>query len=158
MAKHHFRILVDIAMKTQMLKGILIRWNDDKGCGFIRPDASHVDMATLHGPASEQEIFIHISALKHMCRRPELGDTIFFLIETKLDSKLNAIQAYIEGVEANTANGENTKPYLGNGNSKIPISATGVITRLFIIAVVLIGASLTYQTFTDTTRLISQTQ
>ncbi|MPY22958.1 cold shock domain-containing protein [Shewanella psychropiezotolerans] len=136
-------------MKTQILKGLLIRWNDDKGFGFLRPDASHVDMVTLHGPASDQEIFIHISVLKHMSRRPKVGDTIFFLIETKLDSKLNAIQAYIEGVEANTDNVKDNKPYLGNGNSKIPISSSAVIARLLIIAVLLIGGSLIYQMFTD---------
>ena len=137
-------------MKTQMLKGVLIRWNDDKGVGFIRPDVSHVDMITLHGPASEQEISIHISVLKHMSRRPEVGDTLFFLIETKLDSKLNAIQAHIEGVEANTDNVKGNKPYLGNGNSKIPISSVAVISRLLIIAVLLTGGSLIYQMFTDT--------
>ncbi|WP_077753024.1 cold-shock protein [Shewanella psychrophila] len=136
-------------MKTQMLKGLLIRWNDDKGGGFIRPDTSHVDMATLHGPASEQEISIHISALKHMSRRPKVGDTIFFLIETKLDSKLNAIQAHIEGVTVNTDNVKENKPYLGNGNSKISISSSGVISRLFIIVLLLVGGSLTYQMFTD---------
>lgn len=137
-------------MKTQMLKGVLIHWNDDKGCGLIRPDASHADMATLHGPASEQDISIHISVLKHMSRRPKVGDTIFFLIETKLDSKLNAIQAHIEGVKANTDDVKENKPYLGNGNSKIPISSSAVIARLLIIAVLLIGGSLIYQMFTDT--------
>ncbi|NRB22685.1 MAG: cold shock domain-containing protein [Shewanella sp.] len=137
-------------MKNQMLKGVLSHWNDDKGFGFIRPAASHADMITLHGPASELDISIHISVLKHMSRRPKVGDTIFFLIETKLDSKLNAIQAHIEGVEANTDNVQGHKPYLGNGNSKIPISSSAVIARLFIIAVLLSGGSLIYQMFTDT--------
>ncbi len=137
-------------MKNQMLKGLLTRWNDDKGYGFIKPDAYYVDVITLHGPASEQDIYIHISALKHMSRCPKVGDTIFFLIETKLDSKLNAIQAYIEGVEVNFSNGKKSHPYLGNGNSKIPISSSGVAARLLIIAVLLIGGSLTYQMLIDT--------
>ena len=45
-------------------KGKLVRWIDDKGFGFIRPDnASH-------------EIFIHITALKEMNRKPIVGDLI----------------------------------------------------------------------------------
>jgi cold shock CspA family protein len=67
-------------------KGKLVRWIDDKGFGFIKPDAGGSD------------IFIHISALKSMSRPPVVGDIIYY--ESNLDDKgkLRAINAKIEGV------------------------------------------------------------
>jgi cold shock CspA family protein len=71
-------------METE--KGKLVRWIDDKGFGFIKPESGGAD------------IFIHISALKTMSRSPVVGDLIFY--ETSLDDKgkLRAINAKIEGV------------------------------------------------------------
>lgn len=71
-------------METE--KGKLVRWIDDKGFGFIKPESGGAD------------IFIHISALKTMSRPPVVGDLIFY--ETSLDDKgkLRAINAKIEGV------------------------------------------------------------
>jgi len=67
-------------------KGKLLRWIDEKGFGFIKPDTGGAD------------IFIHISALKSMSRPPVVGDIIYY--ETSLDDKgkLRAINAKIEGV------------------------------------------------------------
>lgn len=67
-------------------KGKLLRWIDDKGFGFIKPDTGGAD------------IFIHISALKSMSRPPVVGDIIYY--QTSLDDKgkLRAINAKIEGV------------------------------------------------------------
>lgn len=67
-------------------KGKLIRWIDEKGFGFIKPDTGGAD------------IFIHISALKSMSRSPVVGDIIYY--ETSLDDKgkLRAINAKIQGV------------------------------------------------------------
>ncbi len=67
-------------------KGILKRWNDSKGFGFVCPE---------HGG---QDIFIHISALKRMSRRPRVGDTIIYQIHTDNDGKKRAVNARIEGV------------------------------------------------------------
>ncbi|MDX8130377.1 excalibur calcium-binding domain-containing protein [Methylomonas sp. OY6] len=71
-------------METE--RGKLVRWIDDKGFGFIKPESGGAD------------IFIHISALKAMSRPPIVGDIIFY--ETSLDDKgkLRAINAKIEGV------------------------------------------------------------
>jgi len=69
-----------------MLKGTLRKWNDDKGFGFVR----------LENEA--RDIFIHISALKNMSRRPIVGDVIHFDIEIDDSGKAKAINASIEGV------------------------------------------------------------
>jgi cold shock CspA family protein len=67
-------------------KGKLIRWNEDRGFGFIKSDASN------------KEVFIHISALKQTSRKPLVGDLIHFdLVEGK-DGKTRAENARIEGV------------------------------------------------------------
>jgi len=56
-----------------MNKGLLKAWNDEKGFGFIKSD-------TL-----AHDTFIHISALKHMSRKPKVGDTIYFEVATQPD-------------------------------------------------------------------------
>ena len=69
-----------------MHKGLLKSWKSDKGFGFIKSD-------TL-----EHDTFIHISALKHMSRKPKVGDTIYFEVATQPDGKTKAINCRIEGV------------------------------------------------------------
>jgi len=69
-----------------MHKGLLKTWKTDKGFGFIKSD-------TL-----EHDTFIHISALKHMSRKPKVGDTICFEVATQPDGKTKAINCRIEGV------------------------------------------------------------
>ena len=69
-----------------MHKGLLKTWKTDKGFGFIKSD-------TL-----EHDTFIHISALKHMSRKPKVGDTIYFEVATQPDGKTKAINCRIEGV------------------------------------------------------------
>jgi cold shock CspA family protein len=67
-------------------KGTLKQWNEDKGFGFIRPENS------------KRDVFIHISALKNMSRRPIAGDIISYQIHTGNDGKNRAVNASIEGV------------------------------------------------------------
>ena len=69
-----------------MHKGLLKSWKTDKGFGFIKSD-------TL-----EHDTFIHISALKHMSRKPKVGDTIYFEVATQPDGKTKAVNCRIEGV------------------------------------------------------------
>lgn len=68
------------------LKGKLVRWFDDRGFGFIKISSS------------EEEIFIHITALKNMPRRPVVGDIIYFQVEHEHDGKARAKSARIEGL------------------------------------------------------------
>jgi cold shock CspA family protein len=67
-------------------KGKLVRWIDDKGFGFIKPE---------HG---KDDIFIHISALKGMSRKPVIGDVIHYQVSLDANGKPRAVNAQIEGV------------------------------------------------------------
>ena len=73
-------------MTNNFQKGKLKRWNDDKGFGFI---------ASADG---RKDIFIHVSALKRMGRRPTVGDVIIYQVHTDNDGKTRAVNAKIEGV------------------------------------------------------------
>ena len=72
-------------MTKRMIKGVLKTWKEDRGFGFIKPDAGGRD------------IFIHISALKEVSRRPITGDVIFYQITKDNRGKYKAINAHIEG-------------------------------------------------------------
>ena len=73
-------------MDNNTFKGQLKRWNEDKGFGFISPEKGNRD------------VFIHVSALKNMNRRPVVGDIVFYQIHTDNDGKNRAVNAKIEGV------------------------------------------------------------
>lgn len=73
-------------MKPTLHKAQLIKWNDERGFGFIKPSGA------------SKEIFLHISALKGASRRPKVGDTIFYELTTEADGKVRACNASIEGV------------------------------------------------------------
>ena len=68
-------------------KGKLIRWNEERGFGFISSSSVKGD------------VFIHISELKHMSRRPQINDVIYFDITTEKKGKNKAINATIEGAQ-----------------------------------------------------------
>jgi len=70
----------------EMKKGKLIRWVDDKGFGFIKQENN------------QNDLFIHISALKGMSRKPVIGDTIHYAVGTNSNAKVRAVNAKIEGV------------------------------------------------------------
>jgi cold shock CspA family protein len=70
-------------------KGVLKRWNEEKGFGFIQ-SSSH-----------KSDIFIHISAFKNdLNRRPLPGDILYYQIHTDNNGKKRAVNARIEGVSA----------------------------------------------------------
>jgi len=71
-----------------MEKGKLKSWNDSRGFGFVESDSLNRD------------IFIHISSLKAMSRKPKVGDFIYFEVQKQADGKSRAINCRIEGVFA----------------------------------------------------------
>jgi len=75
-------------MDSKTFKGQLKRWNEDKGFGFISSENG------------KRDVFIHVSALKTMSRRPVVGDMISYQIHTDNDGKNRAVNAKIEGVAA----------------------------------------------------------
>lgn len=91
-------------MKDTFLRGQLTAWNDDRGFGFITPDDS------------KGSVFIHISALKGMSRRPVIGDVILYKVEDN-HGKIRAIHASIVGVsvQQQRSMAHNRSPKSGSG-------------------------------------------
>lgn len=73
-------------MKPESNNGQLIRWDDDKGFGFIMPREGG------------KEVFLHISVVKTVGRRPRVGDTILYQLVTGSDGRNRASSASIKGV------------------------------------------------------------
>jgi cold shock CspA family protein len=73
-------------MTKRMVKGVLKTWKEDRGFGFIKPDDGGKD------------IFIHISALQGVSRRPITGDVIYYQVAKDNRGKYKAINAQIEGI------------------------------------------------------------
>lgn len=67
-------------------RGRLIRWNDERGFGFIESDVE------------KNGIFLHISELTKMSRRPVVNDIILYELSIE-NKKIKAINATIEDVE-----------------------------------------------------------
>ncbi len=74
-------------MTNTVYKGVLKTWKDDRGFGFIQPDNG------------DKDVFVHISSLKGMARRPNRGDILFYEVAQDAGGKLKAINVRIEGVE-----------------------------------------------------------
>ena len=105
-----------------MVKGVLKTWKEDRGFGFIKPDDGGKD------------IFIHISALKGISRRPITGDVIYYQIAKDNRGKYKAVNAQIEGVSIAE---DKTGDLLKTGSSKKGIIAI-VAGLLIIIAIVVL--------------------
>lgn len=106
------------------IKGKLIRWNEDRGFGFIKSSDINND------------IFIHISELKTMSRKPLLNDVIHFRVVKDKSGKKKAVNAKIEGVSAKTPRQRAPKP---KKNTLMP--------TIFIIVLIIGASSYAYKTY-----------
>jgi cold shock CspA family protein len=111
-----------------IFKGKLKRWNDDKGFGFITPENGN------------GEIFIHISALKNMSRRPVVGDVILYQLHIGNDGKSKAVRAKIDGVSV-------IKARSSYRNDKVKHNW---ITQIILIAILVSIGFSAYKNFTTT--------
>ncbi len=82
-------------MANTVYKGVLKTWKDDRGFGFIQPDNG------------DKDIFVHISSLKDMARRPNRGDVLFYEVAKDVGGKYKAVNARIEGVDIIVKSGSN---------------------------------------------------
>lgn len=87
-------------MTNTVYKGVLKTWKDDRGFGFIQPDNG------------DKDVFVHISSLKGMARRPSRGDVLFYEVAEDADGKLKAVNVHIEGVESVAKPGKIKKLWL----------------------------------------------
>lgn len=116
-------------MDNDIQKGRLKRWNSDKGFGFIGSEDGRRD------------IFIHISALKKVGRRPVVGDVIFYQVHTDNDGKKRAVNAQIEGVTE-------VKPSPARRNVKKQ-KKINWIPKIFSLALVMLIAPIAYKKLTE---------
>jgi len=87
-------------MANTVYKGVLKTWKDDRGFGFIQPDNG------------DRDIFVHISSLKGMARRPNRGDVLFYEVAKDAGGKYKAVNARIEGVDIVVSTGKPVKWWL----------------------------------------------
>jgi uncharacterized membrane protein YsdA (DUF1294 family)/cold shock CspA family protein len=67
------------------VKGKIITWNDEKGFGFIQPDTSG------------KQVFIHISDFNNRNRRPEISNSVTYILSSDKKGRPRAINASLEG-------------------------------------------------------------
>ncbi|TNF07097.1 MAG: DUF1294 domain-containing protein [Gammaproteobacteria bacterium] len=60
-------------------RGVISKWNDDRGFGFIMPDGG------------SGEVFVHIKSFRHQYKRPRINDGVVFEIQSGADGKRRAI-------------------------------------------------------------------
>jgi cold shock CspA family protein len=70
------------------IHGTLIKWNDDRGFGFIALPQGH------------EEIFVHISAFPKDGVRPRIGETISFEVQSGADGRKRAASVLRAGARA----------------------------------------------------------
>lgn len=76
------------------MTGVLKTWKEDRGFGFITPDNGGRD------------VFIHISSMGEVTRRPIPGDIIHYQVARDRNGKFRAINATIDGVSAANSTGK----------------------------------------------------
>ncbi|QQX82633.1 excalibur calcium-binding domain-containing protein [Shewanella sp. KX20019] len=128
-----------------MEKGKLVRWNADKGFGFIKPDT-----------ANARDVFIHISILNQMARKPAVGDQINYFSEYQSDGKVKAIKANIEGVaviaskQHSLQSSRHNNPHHKHNSQRKPKSSSGLLIPLLLLLGIGIFGFKKYQEITAT--------
>jgi cold shock CspA family protein len=78
-------------MTPGMKTGQLVKWNDERGFGFVTPSVGG------------NQVFLHISAIPKTSRRPRVGDTILYRLVTEANGRTRASGASIQGVVLQTS-------------------------------------------------------
>lgn len=110
-------IVPGIGMRTH---GTLIKWNDERGFGFIAP------------AQGGDELFVHISEFNRRGVRPALNELVSFEIRTKSDGKREAVRVMRAG--------EGRRPASARRRDSDAPARSGIgIAALAIAAIVAIG-------------------
>jgi cold shock CspA family protein len=104
-------------MDSSLQKGQLVKWNDDRGFGFIKPSED------------KGEVFLHISEIKSIGRRPKIGDVVFYKLGTGKKGKPCAFSVSIQGVVSTSPVPQRNKAVATNhkrSKSTLPQLLTGI--------------------------------
>jgi cold shock CspA family protein len=102
------------------IHGTLIKWNDEKGFGFVAL------------PQTQAEVFVHISAFPQDGARPRIGETISFEVRNGPDGRRRA--EAVERTETRktlpkqrTSTSRRQRPALGSGLALVAVVALGLV-------------------------------
>lgn len=107
-------------MNSAWERGKLVKWNDDRGFGFIQPENQ------------SQEIFLHISDIDRAIRAPRVDDIIFYQVVPGKQGKPRASFARIEEATAPKASTKkhtlaSSKVKAASGNLSLEIGLLAVL-------------------------------
>lgn len=71
-------------------KGTILSWNDDKGFGFIAPQAGG------------RKVFVHIKGFKDRSHRPQVNDVVTYTLSKDEQGRPRAVRAAIQGARPKT--------------------------------------------------------
>lgn len=100
-------------------KGVLVRWVDKKGFGFIKPDQGGSDM------------FVHVSEFKKISHRPVVGEVIYYATTSDANGRSRAVDVHVKASE----NVSHVKP-IQHKDKSIPSQTAGKGTMKVGIALV----------------------
>jgi len=103
------------------LNGTIIKWNDEKGYGFIETSSP------------TQSVFVHYTAFGRIPRRPMVGDFVFIQQMQDDNGKKKAVKAIIQGVSPLS---EPSRP------SRTDNSSQKSLGSFMLVAAILIGISM----------------
>jgi cold shock CspA family protein len=96
--------------------GILVKWNDDRGFGFVSV------------ASGSEEVFVHVSAFPRDGQRPQVGEMVSFEIQVGADGKRKAVRVLRPGSRPSSA----ARPRAPRGEPKAP--RNGLLRNLAIAA------------------------
>ncbi|NOR56271.1 MAG: DUF1294 domain-containing protein [Sulfurovum sp.] len=115
-------------------KGKIIKWNDDKGFGFILPSHSN----------GKKNIFVHIKSFSDKKLRPAEGQQVTYTIEKNNEGKESAIKVsrstdHIVRNRNSSMHTQNVNPVnkrINTNNTQLKLKSTHRISPLYIIIIV----------------------
>lgn len=99
--------------------GTLIKWNDDRGFGFIEP------------ASGSTELFVHVSAFPRDGVRPRVGELVSFDVDVRKDGKPQAVRVMRPG----TVRRPQRSPVKSYGTPRQRSSLTGIGGALLLAAI-----------------------